>query len=96
MNNSEQKQRVSPASLEADYPSSTSSAAPESSSQTSAVPVRRHQVDTLLRQGYSNREIAEQLGVSEAIVKKDVQAICARAGVDNTREYFAKLLRKFH
>lgn len=44
---------------------------------------RETQVLALLCEGYQNKEIARELGMTEVVVKMDVKAICRKLGVGN-------------
>lgn len=47
---------------------------------------RETQVLALLCEGYQNKEIGRELGMTEVVVKMDVKAICRKLGVGNRTE----------
>lgn len=48
-----------------------------------SLPRRQREVLSLMMKGQSNKQIARQLGISEATVKSHVRAICDRLGAEN-------------
>ncbi|GAB6054108.1 hypothetical protein JCM17960_29280 [Magnetospira thiophila] len=54
-----------------------------SNEQVQALPRRQREVLSLMMKGYSNKQIARQLEISEATVKSHVRAVCDRLGAEN-------------
>lgn len=57
--------------------------APSATARVNALPPRLREVLGLVAAGLTNREIAERLGSQSATVKKQVETILRRLGVDN-------------
>lgn len=76
-----------------DFRSEVAHDPPARSANTSDLPVRRKQVEQLLRRGMSNKAIADQVGLCEPTLKNYIRAIYAGRGTSTAREYFASLLQ---
>ncbi len=63
--------------------------------RASAFPARRAETENLAVQGYSNKEIAHKMGITEATVKAHLKAILAHHGLTNrTQLAYLKLTGK--